>query len=67
MFFLFQNMLTTLLTPVRGVVLIDSALQRWLITRPEAALAAITDKVGSFISLFFGKCAKLNALAKFDP
>ena len=59
-------MLTTILTPVRGVVLIDSTLQRWLITRPEAALAAITDKVGSFICLFFGKYAKLNALAKFN-
>jgi len=45
-----QNMLTTLLTPVRGVVLIDSALQRWLITRPEAALAAITDKLSWVLS-----------------
>ena len=30
---------------VRGVVLIDAALKRWMMARPEAALAAITDKV----------------------
>jgi len=38
-----QNMMASL-WEVRGVVLIDAALKRWMMARPEAALAAITDK-----------------------